>query len=109
MTSRWWFYPSLGVLALPLLPILLLVLAAILTYPTLPTLEALTDYRPKMPLRVFSAEGTLIGEFGEERRELVKIEDVPELIGGARVTVGDTVIDGSVQEQLRAMSAQLRA
>ena len=33
----------------------------------------------------------------------------PELIGGARVTVGDMVIDGSVQEQLRAMAAQLRA
>ncbi|HLP98073.1 MAG TPA: penicillin-binding protein 1A [Sideroxyarcus sp.] len=80
MTSRWWFYPALAVLALPLLPILLLVFAAILTYPTLPTLETLTDYRPKMPLRVFSAEGTLIGEFGEERRELVRVEDVPELM-----------------------------
>jgi penicillin-binding protein 1A len=89
MTSRWWFYPSLVVLALPLLPILLLVLAAILTYPTLPTLETLTDYRPKMPLRVFSAEGTLIGEFGEERRELVKIEEVPELMKKAILAAED--------------------
>lgn len=89
MTSRWWFYPALGVLALPLLPILLLVLAAILTYPTLPTLDTLTDYRPKMPLRVFSAEGTLIGEFGEERRELVKIEDVPELMKKAILAAED--------------------
>ncbi|MBA3507260.1 MAG: F0F1 ATP synthase subunit delta, partial [Betaproteobacteria bacterium] len=32
----------------------------------------------------------------------------PELIGGARVTVGDTVLDGSVQEQLRVMAAGLR-
>ena len=31
------------------------------------------------------------------------------LIGGARVSVGDTVIDASVQEQLRAMAVQLRA
>jgi penicillin-binding protein 1A len=89
MTSRWWFYPALGVLALPLLPILLLVLAAILTYPTLPTLETLTDYRPKMPLRVFSAEGILIGEFGEERRELVKIEEVPELMKKAILAAED--------------------
>jgi penicillin-binding protein 1A len=66
MTSRWWFYPSLVVLVLPLLPILLLVFASIITYPTLPSLETLTDYRPKMPLKVFSAEGTLIGEFGEK-------------------------------------------
>ncbi|MDD5057045.1 MAG: penicillin-binding protein 1A [Sideroxydans sp.] len=89
MTSRWWFYPALGVLALPLLPILLLVFAAILTYPTLPSLEALTDYRPKMPLRVFSAEGILIGEFGEERRELVKIEEVPDLMKKAILAAED--------------------
>ena len=89
MTSRWWFYPSLVVIALPLLPILLLVLAAILTYPTLPTLETLTDYRPKMPLRIFSAEGTLIGEFGEERRELVKIEEVPDLMKKAILAAED--------------------
>lgn len=89
MTSRWWFYPALVVLALPLLPILLLVFAAIITYPTLPTLETLTDYRPKMPLRVFSAEGTLIGEFGEERRELVRIEDVPELMKKAILAAED--------------------
>jgi len=89
MTSRWWFYPALVVLALPLIPLLLLVFAAILTYPTLPSLEALTDYRPKMPLRVFSAEGVLIGEFGEERRELVKIEDVPVLMKKAILAAED--------------------
>lgn len=89
MTSRWWFYPALVVLALPLLPILLLVFAAIFTYPNLPSLDTLTDYRPKMPLRVFSAEGVLIGEFGEERRELVKIEDVPELMKKAILAAED--------------------
>lgn len=89
MTSRWWFYPALAVLALPLIPLLLLVFAAILTYPALPSLEALTDYRPKMPLRVFSAEGVLIGEFGEERRELVKIEEVPDLMKKAILAAED--------------------
>jgi penicillin-binding protein 1A len=89
MTSRWWFYPALVVLALPLIPLLLLVFAASLTYPTLPSLEALTDYRPKMPLRVFSAEGVLIGEFGEERRELVKIDEVPELMKKAILAAED--------------------
>ncbi len=89
MTSRWWFYPAMGILTLPLFPILLLVFAAILTYPTLPSLEALTDYRPKMPLRIFSAEGVLIGEFGEERRELVKIDDVPILMKKAILAAED--------------------
>lgn len=89
MTSRWWFFPALAVLALPLLPILLLIFAAMLTYPTLPSLEVLTDYRPKVPLRVFSAEGLLIGEFGEERRELVAINDVPDLMKKAILAAED--------------------
>jgi len=45
--------------------------------------------------------------FGRKIEATVTVK--PELIGGARVTVGDTVIDASVQEQLRAMAAQLRA
>lgn len=80
MTSRWWFYPALGLLLLPLLPLLFLVFAAILAYQSLPSLEALTDYHPKLPLRIYSAEKILIGEFGEERRELVSIDDVPKLM-----------------------------
>jgi len=80
MTQRWWFYPLLAALASALLPLLLLALAFILAYPSLPSLEVLTDYHPKIPLRVYSAEGSLIGEFGEERRALVKIRDVPKLM-----------------------------
>jgi penicillin-binding protein 1A len=38
----------------------------------------LTDYRPKVPLRVYTSDGALIGEFGEERRALIKIGDVPK-------------------------------
>ena len=48
-----------------------------LAYPNLPSLDALTDYQPKMPLRVYTIEGALIGEFGEERRVLVAIKEVP--------------------------------
>jgi F-type H+-transporting ATPase subunit delta len=48
-----------------------------------------------------------------ERRFGKKIEATvvvnPDLIGGARITVGDAVIDGTVQEQLRQMAQQLRA
>ncbi|CAG0987255.1 partial penicillin-binding protein 1A, partial [Methanosarcinales archaeon] len=89
MTSRWWFYPALAALALTLLPFLLLAFAAMLTYPTLPSLEALTDYRPKIPLRVYSAEGTLLGEFGEERRALIKIGAVPDLMKKAILAAED--------------------
>jgi penicillin-binding protein 1A len=89
MTSRWWFLPALTFLAMPVLLVLLLVFAAVITYPTLPSLQSLTDYRPKVPLRVFSAEGLLIGEFGEERRELVKINDVPDLMKKAILSAED--------------------
>jgi penicillin-binding protein 1A len=43
----------------------------------LPTLEIITDYKPKIPLRVYTSDGFMIGEFGEERRSFVKINDVP--------------------------------
>ena len=78
MLTRRWLLPLILVLALILLPSLLLGMAVMLTYPTLPSLELLTDYHPKVPLRVYSAEGTLLGEFGDERRALVKIADVPD-------------------------------
>jgi penicillin-binding protein 1A len=89
MTSRWWFYSALAALAVALLPFLLLSLAALFTYPTLPSLEILTDYRPNIPLRVYSAEGVLIGEFGKERRALVKIADVPDLMKKAILAAED--------------------
>ncbi len=89
MTLRWWLYPALAALALVLLPLLLLAFAAMLTYPSLPSLDILTDYKPKIPLRVYSAEGILIGEFGEERRALVKISEVPDLMKKAILAAED--------------------
>lgn len=61
----------------------------ILAYPTLPSLEALTDYRPKIPLRVFTADGYLIGEFGEERRAFVHIQEVPTVMKQAILAAED--------------------
>lgn len=89
LRSSRWFYPAIAVSTFVFLPILLLLFAAILTYPTLPSLDALTDYRPKMPLQIFSAEGTLIGEFGEERRVLIKIDEVPDLMKKAILAAED--------------------
>jgi penicillin-binding protein 1A len=76
-------------LAVPVAAALLLTFAVILIYPTLPSLEVLTDYRPKIPLQVFTADGVLIGEFGEERRALVRIENVPETMKRAIVAAED--------------------
>src|ERR1035437_7325540 len=60
-----------------------------MAYPNLPALDSLTDYRPKIPLRIFSADNGLIGEFGEERRNLVHIKDVPESMKKAVLAIED--------------------
>ncbi len=39
--------------------------------PRLPELDVITDYQPKIPLRVYTADNVLIGEFGEEHRDFV--------------------------------------
>jgi penicillin-binding protein 1A len=89
MLTRWWVYPIVALFALSLLAILLAGFAALVTIPTLPSLEALTDYRPKIPLRVYSDEGALIGEFGEERRQVVKISAAPQRLKQAILAAED--------------------
>lgn len=77
MLSKWWHWLIFIGLILALAVGSLVGLAAVLIYPDLPSLETLTDYRPKVPLRIYSEDGYLIGEFGEERRAVVKIDEVP--------------------------------
>ena len=92
-TASVWF----RFVALPLGIALALMLAAVLTaglvislaYPNLPSLQALTEYQPKIPLRIYTAEGVLIGEFGEERRAVVAIADVPETLKNAIIAAED--------------------
>ena len=89
MPRRWWFYPALTLVTLASSALLLVGYAAAIIYPTLPSLEALTSYNPKRPLQIFSTEGYLIGEFGEERRALVKIADVPQQLRQAILAAED--------------------
>ncbi len=64
-------------------------LLIVLAYPNLPSLNALTDYRPKIPLRIYTADGYLIGEFGEERRAFVQVQDVPVVMKQAILAAED--------------------
>ncbi|MBM4180428.1 MAG: penicillin-binding protein 1A [Betaproteobacteria bacterium] len=64
-------------------------LAAAMIYPRLPSLEALKDYRPKQPLRILTEDGALIGEFGEERRAVVKINEAPVFLRQAILAAED--------------------
>ncbi|MBK7005525.1 MAG: PBP1A family penicillin-binding protein [Burkholderiales bacterium] len=56
----------------------------------LPDLEAMTDYRPKIPLRVYTSDGALIGEFGQERRDFVAIKDIPLIQKQALLAIEDS-------------------
>ena len=64
-------------------------LALLLANDRLPSMDALTDYKPKIPLRVYTSDGILIGEFGEERRSVVHIQDVPPLMKNAILAAED--------------------
>lgn len=82
-------YPFLALFGTILVALALALIAVALAYPNLPSLEVLTDYRPKIPLRIYTADGFLIGEFGEERRAVVAINDVPAVMKQAILAAED--------------------
>lgn len=69
--------------------VLLVGIAMAVAFPNLPDISDLSDYRPKLPLRVYSSEGALIGEFGEERRHLTPIKDIPKVMKDAVLAIED--------------------
>lgn len=89
MFSKWWHYAIALVVSLGVVGTALAGLAAALIYPNLPPLEALTDYKPKLPLRVYTTDGALIGEFGEERRAFINIDKVPDYMKQAIIAAED--------------------
>lgn len=68
---------------------LLVGLALALAWPNLPELHAMTDYRPRVPLRVYTADNVLIGEFGEERRNVLRIDEIPDVMKSAVLAAED--------------------
>ncbi|WP_229473752.1 penicillin-binding protein 1A [Pseudoduganella lurida] len=58
--------------------------------PKLPSLDAVTDYKPKIPLRIYTADHVLIGEFGEEHRDFVPIKNIPDMMKKAVLAIEDT-------------------
>ena len=80
----------ISLLGLILAGVLLVVFGLALAYPNLPSLDTITDYRPKIPLRIYSADNVLLGEFGEERRNLVHIKDIPDVMKQAVLAIEDS-------------------
>lgn len=93
--TRWHWLIRLGIWTAGLMLagvatlVLLAGMAMAVAFPNLPDISDLSDYRPKLPLRVYSAEGKLIGEFGEERRHLTPIKDIPKVMKDAVLAIED--------------------
>ena len=90
-SSGWrWLKWLLGATVAGVLALLLTAgIALALAFPKLPDVAALADYRPKLPLRVLSADGETMAEFGEERRNLTPIEDIPPVMINAVLAIED--------------------
>jgi penicillin-binding protein 1A len=69
--------------------LMLAAIALAVAYPNLPEISGLTDYRPKLPMRIFAADGVLLGEFGEERRNFVSAAELPKVIKDAVLAIED--------------------
>ncbi|ODS65277.1 MAG: penicillin-binding protein [Acidovorax sp. SCN 65-108] len=60
-----------------------------LLWQQLPTVDHLADYDPLLPLRIYAADGSLLAEFGEERREFVPIGQIPLHMRQALLAIED--------------------
>jgi len=58
-------------------------------FPNLPDVADLANYRPKLPLRVYTSDQVLMAEFGEERRQFVPIKEIPEVLTQAILAAED--------------------
>lgn len=80
----------LGLAAAGFAALLMMVAIALsVAYPNLPEISGITDYRPKLPMRIYSADGVLVGEFGEERRNFTPIREIPKVMQHAVLAIED--------------------
>ncbi len=87
--KKWWHFLILFVVVSGMVVTALIALSITLIYPTLPSLEKVTDYKPIQPLRIYSADKYLIGEFGEERRAFTTIDKIPKQMQDAVLAIED--------------------
>ncbi len=95
--SPWWatwlVKPLLALIGLGLAAALggalLAGIGLVVAYPQLPEVGGLSDYQPKMPMRVYSADNVLIGEFGEEKRDFLPIKQIPKVMREAVLAIED--------------------
>ncbi len=63
--------------------LMVVAMALAVAYPNLPELSGLIDYRPKLPMHIYSADGVMLGEYGDERRNFTPIAQIPKVMKDA--------------------------
>src|SRR6266566_145117 len=113
LPKQWWQLALVAVFSLVTVGVLIVTVAALFILPTLPSIEELADTRLKVPLRVYTSDGQLLAEFGDEKRIPVRIDDVPEQLIQAILAAEDHTFlyhrGVDFQGLLRASLANLRS
>jgi len=60
-----------------------------MTYPKLPSIDELRNYQPKLPLQVYSDDGVLLGQFGQEHRIFISFDHTPKMLVNAILAAED--------------------
>jgi len=84
IVKLFWLIISLALAGAGLVAVMIMV-----TYPKLPSMDELRNYQPKLPLQVFSADGVLLGQFGQEHRIYIDYQDTPKLLVEAILSAED--------------------
>lgn len=79
----------IGCSALVLSAGLIAAIALSVAHHRLPPVDGLADYRPKQPMRVFSGDGVLLAEYGEEHRNFTPISSTPKVMRDAILSIED--------------------
>ncbi|WP_246179370.1 penicillin-binding protein 1A [Pandoraea aquatica] len=61
----------------------------VVVYPELPNVASLAEYRPTEPMRIYSANGELLAEYGIEKRIPLKYEEIPARLRNALLATED--------------------
>ena len=89
MVSPWFFRSLIVVSNLVVAGAATLVIVVLLLLPGLPNIETIRTLELKVPLRVYSSDGLLMGEYGSERRIPVRINDAPPALIAAVLSAED--------------------
>jgi penicillin-binding protein 1A len=78
-----------AVISLTLLAAYAIACSYIYAEPSLPSVESMKRTELQVPLRVYSREGELIAQIGEQRRNPVRYEQIPDVVRNAFIAAED--------------------